>query len=126
MPIVVEKLPNEPILILTYSGDVQAADMVAVQGTSLALTEGSQGPVYRINNTLPLNLTFGMMIAILGEAAAARPGSGRDGRFVDLAVVNTELARLGVTALGQEQYGHLNIPIFGDLDSALKYAREQS
>ncbi|HEC22199.1 MAG TPA: hypothetical protein ENI95_04710 [Chloroflexi bacterium] len=124
MSFTVQRLPNEPILIVTRF-DATPSDLLQIFQQSLELSEDIEGTVYRIHDISRVDLDFGTMVAGMANASEKRKGSMRDPRFQDILVGGHELIRLASAAFQQEQYGNLTIPFFESLEEALDYARKQ-
>lgn len=126
MPVHVELLDNEPILICRYEGKLTTEDLRHIERESLALTESMDGPIPRISDTREASLSFGDLVVLLFDAARARniPGSTGDPKFADIAVVKEgSIAALGARSMGQDQYGNLRIPVYETMEEALAHAR---
>ncbi len=124
MSFTVQRLPNEPILIITRF-DATPSDLPQIFQQSLELSEDIEGTVYRIHDISRINPDFGTMVMGMANASEKREGSMRDPRFQDILVGSHELIRLASAAFQQEQYGGLTIPLFESLEEALDYARKQ-
>ncbi len=121
-----ERLPNERIIISTYSDHVTLED---VQQSSRAvepiLRAMGSGVLYYILDVRNSNATFKDILDILrrpddtGEMEAAAHG------FVThlMMVGSAALAKFYVQAAQQQQYGNMQIPLFATLETAIDAAR---
>jgi len=125
MPILLEKLPNEPILIATYSGHVTIKEMRQMFAETLRHMDGHSGYIYRIADISGLDADFEEILAINQQAAQVTPGSTHDPNMVVVFVGKNEWVKLvQQDALFQEALQALNIPIFDDLKDALAAVRQ--
>lgn len=125
MSIYVERLPNEPIIIATLSGDLTSDIVQQMFDESSTLMEEIEGKVYRITDIRLTEISFPDLVQVLGRSAHRQPGSPSDPRICGVLVGTHGWSRFFTESLQQEQYGQLNIPIFDDFDAALDYLREQ-
>jgi hypothetical protein len=123
----IEKLPNEPIIICTLAPNFEPANDYPSFWPQLGkMVEGMEGPIYRITHLLSTNFNFGQMTVAIGEETrSGLPGSLGDPRIRSVLVSQAALAQLAVQSLQQEQYGQRDNPLFGTLEEALAYVREQ-
>ena len=125
MPVTIERLPGEPILLITYSGRVIPTELdLAAPQIEEAIAD-LEPPIFRISNTLPADVSFTEMVRLLPKVTMEHSAiSTRDRRFIDIAVVGDNLiANLAANSLGQDQYGAARLTIFDNLDDALAHAR---
>lgn len=126
MPVQVEKLPNEPIIILTYSGDVDAETIKSAFHQSVELMASMEGTVYRISDVRGFDLDPAAMLELFKLIADIRndlAGSSADPRIHGVFVGDHELARLYAEIMGQYAFGSTQIPFYETLDEALAYIR---
>jgi hypothetical protein len=127
MPFKLEKLPDEPILMVSIVEpfDVKA-DYIPFTNDLLDLLDRTSEPVYAISDSRSLKLSFAEMVSMLGIVTR-----GDEAKRLEkhpkirawLIVVENELLRMGANALGQAQYGGNAIPLFRTVEEALDYAR---
>jgi hypothetical protein len=127
MPIIVNRLPGESIIVNTYSGKVTAKDMETVIPEFSALADGLKPPIFRISDGSQSQISFSDLVMMLPKVTLENnPLSMRDKRFIDLVVAPEKgLVRMGVDSLKQRQYGGMAVHIFGTLEEAIAYAREK-
>ena len=123
----VELLQGEPIVIVT----VQPTFDPLINYDSLfsqlgSVLRGVPGPIYRITELLAGQITFSdMTTAIEQEANSGKPGSTGDARIRSILVSRALLAQTAVSTIARDQYGGLDVPLFGTLSEALAYARAE-
>ncbi len=127
MPVTVEKLPNEPIILCTYFEPAGPSDQPVLWEQLATAVGGLDGPIYRITDLSRIKITFGnMAVAIAQEAKDKRPGSAADPRIRSVLVATGTLIELAAKSITQEQYGRIGAPaLFTNLDEALNYCRSQ-
>ncbi|HEC22198.1 MAG TPA: hypothetical protein ENI95_04705 [Chloroflexi bacterium] len=124
MSFTMQRLPDEPILIVTRF-DAVPSDLPDIFRLSLELKKEIEGTVYRIHDLSRIDLDFSTMVEGMANASAKCEGSMRDSRFRDILVGSHELIQLASAAFQQKQYGGLTIPLFESLEEAVEYARLQ-
>jgi hypothetical protein len=122
----VEKVPAEPIIIATLSGDLTPEIVQDMFAQSATLVDEIGGPVYRITDIRLTEISFHDLVLVLADCSHGQPGSPADPRIRGMLVGTThEWSRFFADSLQQEQYGRLNIPIFEELDQAMAYIHEE-
>ncbi|NDJ54669.1 MAG: hypothetical protein GYB68_16500 [Chloroflexi bacterium] len=118
----VEKLPDEPIIIVTVT---ESSDVESVAAACDAIIGDKLGPFYRINDFSAFSFTFsGLMVGMAAETTRL-PGSLSDPRIKPVFVGTSDMVKLGSQAGRQEQYGELAILLFATLEDALQHIRLQ-
>ncbi|MEO8394349.1 MAG: hypothetical protein ABI700_15260 [Chloroflexota bacterium] len=120
MPVRVERLPNEPILIATLSGLVTEQDFFELYHLSSALIGMDGGAFYRISDLRAATSTFGDILKAIQKAAQEMPASLMDPQIqVTFVGENTwiNLARDFFLKRG------INLPVFLDMENALESVR---
>jgi hypothetical protein len=127
MAYTVERLTNEPIVVLTVVDPLGPPEMQREAQTKVAEAGADvTGPLYRITDLTGLSISFGDIVRSLGEEAKdKREGSMSDGRVRSLIVAKDEIIKMAAASLSQQQYGALPIKLFTTRDEAVAYAREQ-
>ncbi|NDJ75066.1 MAG: hypothetical protein GYB65_02310 [Chloroflexi bacterium] len=126
-PFSVEKLPDEPIVVcsMTTNFDLHN-DYPAFWAALGSALEGLEAPIYRITELLFDDMEFSdMAVALAAEAKSGMPGSAGDPRIRFVLVSVDGFAQMAVDSVGQDQYGQLDVPLFGTVEDALAYVREQ-
>ncbi len=123
MSVQVEKLPDMPVIVLTYEGhmDVETVKSAFIQ--SVAIAASIDGTVYRISDVRKGEGSFVDVINIIKSIRASAAGSSADPKIKGVFVGGHELARMYADFLKQEQFGSTTIPFFQTLEEALEYIR---
>lgn len=121
----INKLPDEPIIIATYTKGQPPAEAIeeVIQYTAQLLDE-VEGVIYRIEDLTEADMTFGDAVQVMGAVTKNRPGSARDPRVKTLLVGAGTLLDLSAKAFQQTQYGGLQVPLYSSVEEALANARE--
>jgi hypothetical protein len=125
MPYQFELLKDESILITTFSGQLNAAELrewwQAVDEQSAALGRG-----YHIIDIRSLGLDLNGMFG-LGREQWVQEAVRRFPNFplAPVVVAHESLSRIAASAMRQPDYNHLLVPIFANHDEALAYIRGQ-
>jgi hypothetical protein len=127
MSFTIEKLPDEPIIICSMSEQFNPLkDYGAFWQRLGEVVKDMEGPIYRITHLKTDQIQFSdMVLALAAEAKSGMPGSLTDPRIRSVLVNRSILAQMAVESIKQEQYGQLDTPLFGTLDEALTYVRQQ-
>lgn len=125
MAVKVERLPNEPVIVVTLSGDLNAQIVQDMFDKSAQFMDEIDGRVYRITDIRATEISFPDLVQVLSRSTSGQPGSSSDPRICGVLVGTHGWSRFFSESLQQAQYGHLNIPIFEAIDDAMAYIREQ-
>jgi hypothetical protein len=122
MSVTVEKLPHEPIVIVTIIGQLNITMMREAYAQIATILDACQPPVYRITDARAQETSFADMLDIIKEASHGMPGTTTDPRVCNIFVGRDKFARLA-----REAYintGH-PIPLFDTLEDALTYIHHE-
>lgn len=122
MPITYEKLPDEPIAILTYTNPFEHEAM-GPHFAQAAQDAEETAPLYVINDLSQLTVDFGAMMIGMRQASLGGPGTAADPRTRHVLVSTEDIMQAAAEAMKQDQYGGLEVPIFASLDDAFDYVR---
>jgi hypothetical protein len=123
MPLPVEKLPDVPIVILTYADNTEADDVHRAFAQVAHYLQQDQF-LYVVNDLSHLtNVNFGAMVMGAAEVSKAGPGSLADPRTQHILVGEHLLIKMSGEAMKQDQYGKHEVPVFPTVDAALEYVR---
>ncbi len=126
MSVSVHKLPDEPIIIVTYADPFKgSADVAAANHQVAALETQLPGEFYRIADLVNVHMDWNELLSALQTAAARETGSLRDTRIHSIFVGSSENVALAVRSLSQRQYGSIEAKLFSSVDEALDYARQE-
>jgi hypothetical protein len=123
MSVKVERLPSEPIIVLTYQGHMDVETVTSAFIESAKLAEQIDGVVYRISDVRLGEGDFGDVMKIIVEIRKGIPGSTADPKIRGVFVGGHQMVRLYADILKQEQFGATNIPFFKSMEEALEYIR---
>ena len=119
----VEKLDDEPIIIITAEGDVTPDMIQANRSAAMEQIAGiDRGPVVVIIDFRDAELDFANTMAILREDRADEREAFYEQAFTIL-VGSNQYLDVYRNAMQQPQYGSKELPAFPDMETALKAAR---
>jgi hypothetical protein len=118
MPATVEQLPDEPIILLTFSGVINAETVRDAFIESAALAEKIEGTVYRITDIRQGEANFRDVLGVVAQVRSRTPGSSSDPKIKGVFVGTHPLARLYADFM--RQMG-IQTPFFKTLEEALDY-----
>jgi hypothetical protein len=126
MPTRVERVPGKPILIATLTGQITAELLKEMFEQSARLADGMGDRIYRITDVSNVEVDFGGLVLALATASSEKqPGSSADPRFIGMLVGSHKWSQIFAESIKQEQYGHINIPLFEGMDAAMTHIEEQ-
>jgi hypothetical protein len=127
MPFTVERLGDEPIIVLTAVPPVSGEDTADLPQRIAGLMRPEDELVFRIADVREMNLTFGDMVQWLSSETQgdAVPGSMRDPRIRVITVATDDVTRIAVDAAKQDQYHGVEVEMYSTMDEALNSARRQ-
>lgn len=119
MPVTVYRLENEPILIATFNGDIDAATMMEMYRRSHELIK-EQEIIFRITDFRHVNTSVQEVMRMMMDAQKGLPGSSSDPRIRPILLGDNKWSRIA-----QEIMQNLNIslPIFSAMGEALQFVR---
>lgn len=123
MPVSVERLANEPIVIAKLSGKITKEDIVHMFEASIDLTTDVEGRIYRITNVLDAETNFMEMVSIIREAGSGVRGSTSDPNVRVVFVGRSHWIDFTRQALLQPQFGGVNLSLFTEMNDALDFVR---
>jgi hypothetical protein len=124
MGIHVERLGQEPIVVLTYTEptDRLHEEMEAAADEVADLMAGVDA-YYRISDFSHTDMNFSTMMLKLAHETEGRRGSVTDPNAVPIFVGEHDLIAFAIEALMQEQYGYTDVAECATVDEAIGYAR---
>ena len=123
MTVSVTRVGIEPILLVTASGYLSAADMGHMFEQSLALIGADEGIFYRITDMDSMTLSFTDLPAMLTLMTSGARGSTSDPQIRTVLVGTTFHAPMLRDTLAQQ--GVRDVIAFNSQDEAFAYARGQ-
>jgi hypothetical protein len=127
MPVTIEKLPDDPIVLITARNPIDLKiDMPDAISRLQAILEASDRPLWDVTDALGFTISFPDLVAMLGTVSRADLGLVRHRNFAGIALAaDSDLLRMGLNALGQAQYGGILVKSFATLDEAMAFARSE-
>jgi len=125
MPVSVEKLPDEPIIVAKLWDKLTSEDIRAVFVRSAALMADIKGNVYRITDFSEADATFPELLKMVSEGAKHAPGTSNDPRVKVCFVGSHAMGKLYVEFLRKQQFGAIQIPMHKSMEIALESVRIQ-
>lgn len=126
MPVTVQQLPDEPILMTTLFGQATYEDYLTMYAEIQKFREGNTGIMYRITDTTQVNeVAFAQVIETLKIASKGTVGSATDPNMRVVYVANRPTVLFGLNAMRQQQFGGIEIPVFKTLEDALAFVRHE-
>ena len=121
----VEKLPGEPIAIITHRNPyVPERDIPHAEQELEKYLNETQGPLHVITDFSQVNTSFSLLVISMSEAISRQGLASISSNRIKLVLVGSHrLIELGAQALQQDQYGGLDVPFFANMDEALAYCR---
>ncbi len=121
MPVKVEKLPDLPIIVLTYEGHMDVETVKSAFSQSAVIAASLDGIVYRISDVRNSEGSFTDVVNVIKAIRVNALGSSADPKIKGVFVGNNQFARMYADFLKQEQFGITTIPFFKTLEEALHY-----
>ena len=121
MAITVSRIPNEPIIVATLDGDINAEQFKEMFIRSAEITKEIGGHVCRITDARNVGVSFGELFGIIAAASKGVPGSTTDPNVTAILLGNNQMVKLAAQAFRQKQFGGLQIPLFQRMEDALEY-----
>jgi len=118
-----EKLPNEPIVILSYVDYNYETDGSPVMAQLEKVLDEQSEPVFYIINVLEARVNFEDLTRAANLAAKQFNIHHHPNMRESLIVTQDQMVRLGAKGMDSEVYGKITFKIFETVDEALAYAR---
>lgn len=129
MSIEVNRLPNEPIILMTYTGAFEAEDLKNAFHRSVELLDEIGDKAYRISDVRGVDEanTRGIieLFKVRKDLREDKAGSSADPRIHAVLVGGNRLARLYADFMNQAQFGNIQLPFFHSLEEAMIYIRSK-
>lgn len=125
MPVTVERLPDLPVIVATFSGHIIADDVREVFTRSLKLITPEDTFLYRISSLEQADSSFVDAFQSVQAGAVEQPGTTKDSRFRVILVGRNRWVQMFVQFMAQKQFGGMTIPCFPTLDKALEYVQTE-
>jgi len=121
----IERLPNEPIVVVTWIEPVDLHKETPDKFAQIDALIGSNENAYVIDDLSQAKLDFSTLVSGMAAQREKAPGSPSDPRISTALVGSGFFMELISKGAKQFQYGSLDIPLFSSLDDALVYVREK-
>lgn len=125
MPVTVYRLPDEPILVATFTGEVNGDVIVEMYRRSVPLLTDKDTLVYRIADFRQATSNVLAVLSVLKAVIIGGPGSTRDPRIKPVLLGDNQWVRVGRDTLKHESFGGMELPVFDKMGAALQYIRVQ-
>ena len=127
MTFTIELLPDEPIMLLTFSEDFKVGQHIAASDDATrALLDTVNEPVFNVLDLRKVSMSFDDIM--LGSNTGARSSNPiwKDPRIREtLFVSNMSLVNIAVKGLRSATFNNIKAQAFSSVEDALAYAREQ-
>jgi hypothetical protein len=125
MPVTVERLPDLPVIVATFSGHIIADDVREVFTRSLTMITPEDKFIYRISSLEDADSSFVDAFKSVQAGAVEQPGTTTDSRFRVILVGRSRWTQMFVQFMAQKQFGAVTIPCFPSMDKALEYVQAE-
>ena len=125
MTIKVERLHDEPIIVVTWSNPSDVQKESPQKFVEVDALIGSDEKVYVIDNLTNVKIDFSTLVSGMAAQRAKVPGAPSDPRIHSILVGSGVLWELASKGARQFQYGSIDIPLFPSLEAALAHVREK-
>lgn len=119
----VERIPGEPIILITIQGHLDAHIVQNTYKQVAELARHIEGPVYRITDLRQMEVTLTDMVEIIKEASRGLPGSATDPCILNVFVGKSHMSRFAADMLRLRRFGGVCCVLMTTLDDALAYVR---
>lgn len=123
MPATVDRLPGEPIVVVTVTGHLTVEVMREVYRQIAKFADEIEPPIYRITDTRHREASFAEMMSIVKEAGKGMPGTTTDPRIRNVFVGRDKFAMIARDAYRNTNPEKLSMPTFDNMEDALTYVR---
>ena len=123
MPVKIEPVPDEPIVIVTFEGHIDLDTVRKVFIETGVLFAKFEGDVYRIADIRAAETDFVDIVKMIKAIREGLPASSIDPRIQGIFVGQNQFARMYADFM--KQMGGAPIPIFVTMEDALEYAHLQ-
>jgi hypothetical protein len=120
----VGKLPNRPLVVVANKGKLTDDDASTIYKRIEAIASMHEGAIFRITDARKLEASLPNIIKLI-KAASQAPDTSTDKRIQNVFVGDEEFAIVVREALTQDQFEHIEIPVFPTLEEAYDYINTQ-
>jgi hypothetical protein len=119
MPVTVERLPGQPIIVLHYEGFLDLDTIKSAFMQSAKFAAEIEGTIYRIADVRNADSNFVEIVKIVKASRANVQGNATDTKFQVIFAGQNQLIHLYTDAL--KQLGAAPIPIFHTMEDAMQF-----
>ena len=123
MPVKIEPIPDEPIIIVTFEGHIDLDTVRNMFIETASIFAKFDGDVYRIADIRTADTDFVDIVKMIKAIREGLPASSIDPRMHGIFVGRNQFARMYADFM--KQMGSKPIPIFVTMEDALEYAHLQ-
>lgn len=123
MPVTVYRLPDEPVLIATFSGVIDRETLLTMYRRSDALLTEPQQQLYRISDFRHMETSIEEALRSLADLGMDMPGSPTDTRIRSVLLGSNKWSRIARDSV-LRLHG-IEIPLFETMREARRYIRVQ-
>jgi hypothetical protein len=126
MPVTVDKLSDEPIVVVKMMNPIDIKhDVPAMSQQIQDVLARQTEPIWYIGYVQDLKLSFGDFVQALAMSTRGEMAFMRHPNIKEIyAIAEGSLVQMAARALTQAQYGGLRVTLCSSLDEALRKARE--
>jgi hypothetical protein len=125
-PFDIEKVPDLPVLKISLHPTYRAReDQKAATVAVNEIMDHVDEKVFLLYDMSDLKVDWGDMIMGMADARDAYKNGGHRNYRETVIVVRNTMLKLGLKALGQQQYGGMQITVFETVDEALAYVQSK-
>ena len=119
MPVKIEPIPDEPIIIVTFEGHIDLDTVRNMFIETASIFAKFDGDVYRIADIRTADTDFVDIVKMIKAIREGLPASSIDPRMHGIFVGRNQFARMYADFM--KQMGSKPIPIFVTMEDALEY-----
>lgn len=125
MPVTVYRLPDSPIIVATFTGEINGDIIVEMFHRTANLIHEDEQRVYRISDFRQATTSALAILTILKAVIIGGPGSPRDERIHGVMLGDNHWVKVGQDTLKNPVFGGFNIPLFAKMGDAMEHIRVQ-
>ncbi|RMF81420.1 MAG: hypothetical protein D6737_05075 [Chloroflexi bacterium] len=125
MPVTVQLLPDEPIVVLTLEGKITAAELRLMFEEYHRATKQIDDLIYRVANIRYADGDFAELLTLMDDTERRFFDARLDDRVRVVFVGSDEMARRANQATNQALFVVEGETVFTSVEDALQFAREQ-
>ena len=123
MSVSVTRLPEEPIIVVRVTEQLNLLSIRTLVRESADLCAGMSSTVYRVIDVFDADASINELARALVEAKGRTRGSVLDSQIVSVLVARPNRMRFIADLLARKEFGGLDMPVYDSLDEALASLR---